>query len=60
MTKEERIAILKDNIVKMENSVKNIKCPGVLKKRNRELRNLQTIGHSKAAWVDVAAPVAAE
>ena len=41
MTKETKIAILANNIKTLENSPKNIKCPGVLKKRKRQLRNLQ-------------------
>ena len=41
ITTEQRIAILKDKLTKLENSPKNIKCPGVLKKRRRQLRNLQ-------------------
>jgi hypothetical protein len=41
MTTEERIAIMKDKLVKLENSPKNIKCPGVVKKRHRQLRNLE-------------------
>ena len=41
MTRENQIAILKDKINRLENSVKNTKCPGVLKKLHRQLRNLE-------------------
>ncbi len=41
MLRSDEIAILANNIKTLENSSKNIKCPGVLKKRRRRLRNLQ-------------------
>lgn len=39
MTQEQKIAILKDRYNKLSNSPKNIKCPGVLRKLTRQLRN---------------------
>ena len=39
MTKEQKIAILKDRYNKLNNSPKNIKCPGVVQKLTRQLRN---------------------
>lgn len=39
MTENERIAILKDRYNKLKESPKNIKCPGVLRKLERQLRN---------------------
>ena len=39
MTKEQKIAILKDRYNKLNNSPKNIKCPGVVRKLTRQLRN---------------------
>ena len=39
MTKEQKVAILKDRYNKLSNSPKNIKCPGVLRKLTRQLRN---------------------
>ena len=36
-----QILKLENRIAKMESSVKNIKCPGVLRSLQRELRNLQ-------------------
>ena len=41
MTTEQKIAIMKNKLVKLENSAKNIKCPGVVKKLHRQLRNLE-------------------
>ena len=43
MSKEDKIAILKDRINKLENRPINLqKCPGVLRKLYRELRNAGT------------------
>ena len=39
MTKEQKVAILKDRYNKLNNSPKNIKCHGVLRKLTRQLRN---------------------
>ena len=39
MTQEQKIAILKDRYNKLKNSPKNVKCPGVLRKIERQLRN---------------------
>ena len=41
MTTQDKIAILKDKINRLENSPKDIKCPGVLQKLHRQLRNLE-------------------
>jgi len=41
MTKEEKLAILKDKYSKLYNSPKNIKCPGVVRKLARQIRNLE-------------------
>jgi hypothetical protein len=41
ITTEQRIAILKDKLTKLENSSKNVKCPGVVKKLTRQIRNLE-------------------
>lgn len=41
MTSKEKLLILNDKINKLENSVKNIKCPGVLQKLRRQVRNLE-------------------
>lgn len=40
MTKEERLALMRERIHKMENNGKNIKCPSALKALRREYRNL--------------------
>lgn len=39
MTQEQKTVILKDRHNKLSNSPKNIKCPGVLRKLTRQLRN---------------------
>ena len=41
MTSKEKLLILNDKINKLENSAKNIKCPGVLQKLRRQVRNLE-------------------
>ena len=38
--REAKILNLENRIHKLSNSVKNIKCPGVLRKLRRQLRNL--------------------
>lgn len=44
MTREDKINALKVRIKKLEGrGDKNLKAPGVLRKLNRELRNLKTI-----------------
>ena len=39
MTNSERLALKKDRLAKLEGSPKNIKCPGVIRKLKREVRN---------------------
>ena len=41
MTKEEKLAIMRNRAAKMENNGKNTKCPGVLAALTREIRNLE-------------------
>ncbi len=41
ITKEQKLAILKDKVNRLENSIKNTKCPGVLRKLHRQVRNLE-------------------
>jgi len=41
ITKEQKLAILKNKLGKLENSPKNIKCPGVVRKLTRQVRNLE-------------------
>lgn len=41
MTTEQKLAIMKDKLNKLENSPKNIKCPGVVRKLTRQVRNLE-------------------
>lgn len=41
MTKEQKIALMKDRQKRMSNSPKNIKCGGCLRKLTRQLRNTE-------------------
>lgn len=41
MTKEIEIIMIKNRIRRLKSSEKNIKSPGVLRKLNRKLRNLE-------------------
>jgi hypothetical protein len=41
MTESQKVALLKERINKLENRPHNVKCPGVLKKLHRQLRNAE-------------------
>ena len=41
MEKEIKLAIMKDRLNRLGNSPKNIKCPGVVRKLRRQIRNLE-------------------
>lgn len=41
ITKEQKLAIMKDRLKKLEGSPKNIKCGGVVRKLSRQIRNLE-------------------
>ena len=41
MTKQNKLSITKDRYNKLKNSEKNIKCPGVLRKLARQIRNME-------------------
>ena len=41
MTNAEKLTIMKDRLNRLENSPKDIKCPGVLTKLRRQIRNLE-------------------
>ena len=41
MTKDQKVALLKERVNKLENRPQNAKCPGVLKKLRRQLRNME-------------------
>ena len=41
MDNEARLALLKNRLVTLEGSVKNIKCPGVIRKLKRQIRNME-------------------
>ena len=40
MTREEKLALMKDRYNKLETNLKDIKCPGVKRKLARQIRNL--------------------
>lgn len=41
MTTEQKLAIAKDRLNRLENSPKNSKCPGVVRKLRRQIRGLK-------------------
>ena len=41
MTKEAKLNLMKDRLQKLENSGKNIKCGGVVRKLTRQIRNAE-------------------
>lgn len=41
MTNEQILALKKDRLAKLSESPKNIKCPGVVKKLRRQIRNIE-------------------
>lgn len=43
MTKNEKLAIIRDRLNKLENKSINLKCPGVRKKLERQLRNADAL-----------------
>ena len=42
MTKNEKLAIMKDRLNKLQNKTINLKCPGVRKKLERKIRKAET------------------
>ena len=42
MTKEAKLALMKDRCTRLSNSVKNVKSPGVLNKLKRQIRSLES------------------
>ena len=41
MNKEQRLALMKNRLATLENSLKNIKCPGAVRKLRRQIRNME-------------------
>ena len=41
MTREEKLALMKNRLNTLEGSTKNIKCGGVVKKLRRQIRNME-------------------
>lgn len=42
-TTEQKLAVLRDKLNRLGNSPKNIKCPGVVRKISRQIRNLEKV-----------------
>ena len=43
MTSTERLNLMKDRLGRLQNSPKNIKCPGVVRKLSRQVRKMDTL-----------------
>jgi hypothetical protein len=41
MTKAEKIALMENRLATLKGSIKNIKCPGVTRKLERQIRSLK-------------------
>lgn len=41
MSREAKLALMKDRLAVMESSVKNIKCGGCVRKLRRQIRNME-------------------
>ena len=41
MTKEQKLILMKDRLATLKNSEKCIKCPGVIRKLTRQIRNME-------------------
>lgn len=41
MSKEQKLAFMKNRLATLEGSPKNIKCPGVVRKLRRQIRNME-------------------
>ena len=41
MTHEQKLTLMYERLKKLENSGKNIKCPGVVKRLKRDIRNME-------------------
>lgn len=42
MSKEHKLALMKNRLNTLEGSNKNVKCPGVVRKLRRQIRNLES------------------
>lgn len=41
MTKEAKLALMKDRLAKLQGSFKNVKCGGVVRKLSRQISNME-------------------
>lgn len=41
MTKEQKLALMKNRLATLVDSPKNLKCPGVVRKLRRQIRNME-------------------
>lgn len=51
MTKEQKLAFMKNRLATLDGSNKNIKCPGVVKKLKRQIRGLESKQSSQRGGV---------
>ena len=43
MTKQQKLNLMKDRLICLEEKPKNIKCPGAVRKLKRQIRNLEKV-----------------
>ena len=43
MTNEAKLALMRDRVLRLDGSPKNTKCPGVLRKAKRQVRNMEKV-----------------
>ena len=41
MTNEQKLALMKNRLTVLESNGKNVKCPGVVRKLHRQIRNMK-------------------
>ena len=41
MTREQKLALMKNRLIVLESNGKNVKCPGVVRKLHRQIRNME-------------------
>ena len=45
MTREQKLALMKNRLTVLESNGKNVKCPGVARKLHRQIRNMEQWFH---------------
>ena len=41
MTREQKLALMKNRLTVLESNSKNVKCPGIVRKLHRQIRNME-------------------